>query len=305
MELVHRPVMLAQAMEYLNPLPGGVYVDCTVGAGGHGREILHRLEGRGRLIGIDRDPGALALAARNLAASLEQVTLVHDRFSRIGEILYSAGFSQADGFLFDLGLSSMQVDDVVRGFSYQQEAPLDMRMDPCDPVSARDLVNTLDRESLTKILRDYGEERWASRIADFVVWARSRRPIETTAELVEVIKEAIPASARRRGGHPARRTFQALRMAVNDELGELAAGLRQAVAHLAPGGRVCVISFHSLEDRVVKQTFRQLGQEADWKVLTPRPVVPDEYEKEENPRSRSAKLRAVARGQIGEIEATD
>lgn len=295
MELVHRPVMLVQAMEYLNPSPGGVYVDCTVGAGGHSREILRRLEGRGRLIGIDRDPAALEVAASNLAASPEQVTLVHGRFSRIGEILQSLGFSRADGFLFDLGLSSMQVEDVSRGFSYQREAPLDMRMDPRDPVSARDLVNTMDKESLSKIFRDYGEERWASRIAGCIVWSRSRRPIETTAELVEVIKGAIPAAARRRGGHPARRTFQALRIAVNNELGELEAGLQQAIEHLAPGGRICVISFHSLEDRIVKQTFRRLSREAGWEVLTPRPVVPDEKEREENPRSRSAKLRAVAK----------
>ncbi|TDA70495.1 MAG: 16S rRNA (cytosine(1402)-N(4))-methyltransferase RsmH [Clostridia bacterium] len=295
MEQLHLPVMLAETMEYLAPKPGGIYVDCTVGAGGHSREILRRLDGRGRLFGIDRDPAALELAARNLAAGGEQVILVPGRFSQLGEILRSLSLAWADGFLFDLGLSSMQVDEAQRGFSYQQEAPLDMRMDPREPVSARDLVNAMDRESLMRILRDYGEERWASRIAGFIVHARSQRPIATTAELVEVIKEAIPASARRRGGHPARRTFQALRIAVNNELEELSTGLQQAIAHLAPGGRICVISFHSLEDRIVKRTFGQLRQDAGWEILTPRPVGPQGSEKERNPRSRSAKLRAVAR----------
>lgn len=294
--LEHLPVLLRETLELLAPRPGLTYVDCTVGAGGHSREIAARIGPSGRLVGIDRDPQALVTARHHLQPYLDdgRAVLVEGSFGRLEEILAPVGVTAADGFLFDLGLSSMQVDIGERGFSYWEDAPLDMRMGPDVTRSAYELVNSLSRAELARIIGEYGEERWAGRIADFIVRARQRRAIVTTGELVEIIKAAVPAAARRRGPHPARRTFQALRIAVNGEVEELQEGLGQAMDMLRPGGRICVIAFHSLEDRIVKHCFRTAG-DTGWQLLTRRPVVPGAEEIAANPRARSAKLRAIAK----------
>ncbi len=307
---VHVPVLLRETLALLDPQPGGVYVDCTVGLGGHAAAILEHMEGRGLLLGIDRDALALAEAGAALAPFRPQVILVRSDFGRLREILERLALTAVDGILFDLGVSSLQLEAPGRGFSYWRDEPLDMRMDLTQPVSARHLVNGLTEAELAGLIREYGEERWAARIARFIVEARRRQPIETTGQLVEIVKEAVPAPARRTGGHPARRTFQALRIAVNRELELLEAALAQAVEALRPGGRVAVISFHSLEDRLVKQTFRRLAAacvcppEAPTctcratplvRVLTPQPVVPQPEEVGVNPRARSARLRAAER----------
>ncbi|HEY8552516.1 MAG TPA: 16S rRNA (cytosine(1402)-N(4))-methyltransferase RsmH [Thermaerobacter sp.] len=305
----HHPVLRDEVLAFLAPRPGGRYVDGTVGAGGHAAALFAAVGGDAQLLAIDRDPQALAVARRRLAPFGDQVHLVHGDFRDLERHLASLGWDRVDGILLDLGVSSMQLDDPSRGFSYQEEGPLDMRMDPSQPVTAADLVNTASRDQLARWLAEYGEERWAGRIADFIVEARRRRPITTTTELVEIIKAAIPARARRRGGHPARRTFQALRIAVNDELRGLEDFLRRAAQRLRPGGRLVVIAFHSLEDRAVKRAFRDLAAGADgagFRLLTRKPVTPGEDEVRRNPRSRSAKLRALqrlARGAPPEAEA--
>ncbi|GAB6875898.1 16S rRNA (cytosine(1402)-N(4))-methyltransferase RsmH [Thermaerobacter litoralis] len=305
----HIPVLLEAVLAYLAPQRGGRFVDGTVGAGGHAAAILEAAGPAGQLLGIDRDPRALELARARLAPYGERVRLVRGDFRDLDRHLAAAGWEAVDGILLDLGVSSMQLDDPARGFSYQVEAPLDMRMDPSQRVTAADLVNTASRDQLARWIADYGEERWAGRIADFIVAARRRRPITTTTQLVEVIKDAIPARARRRGGHPARRTFQALRIAVNRELDGLQGFLEEAARRLRPGGRLVVISFHSLEDRAVKAAFRSLASrrgdagaggpddegQPGYRVLTRRPVVPGEEETRRNPRARSAKLRALER----------
>lgn len=313
----HVPVMVDQVVEILQPAPGQVLVDCTVGGGGHARALLPLLLPGGRLLGIDRDPRTLATARAALAPYGDAVILVHGDFRDLKAILARYGLRRVHGVLFDLGVSSFQLDEAERGFTFRADAPLDMRMDPQSPVTAAQLVNTLPAAELTRILREYGEERWASRIAATIVRVRERQPLTTTGQLVEVVKQAIPAAARRRGRHPARRTFQALRIAVNDELNALRAGLRAAVEALKPGGRVVVISFHSLEDRIVKQTFADLaagcrcppelpecrcGREAAVRVLTRKPLVPTEAEIQSNPRARSARLRAAQRLVLGEKE---
>lgn len=307
---VHIPVLLNETIGCLNPRRGGVYVDCTVGAGGHARAILENIGPDGLLIGLDRDPAALAAARQNLAPFGAQVRLVHGNFSRLREALDSLGVPAVDGVLFDLGVSSLQLDAADRGFSYWKDAPLDMRMDPAQQTTAYHLVNGLTEDELAKIIAEYGEEKWARRIAQFIVRERQRKRIETTGELVEIIKAAIPAPARREGPHPARRTFQALRIAVNDELSGLGQAIEDAVAVLRPGGRICVITFHSLEDRVVKQTLRALakgcicppdapvcgcGRRPVLKLLTTKPIIPGAAEIAANPRARSAKLRAAER----------
>lgn len=285
-------------------------MDCTVGAGGHARGIGERLGPAGHLIGIDRDPSALAAAARRLAVLDCRVTLVRSSFAELGRILAGAGIDGVDGVLFDLGVSSPQLDDPERGFSYHEDAPLDMRMDPAQALTAYHIVNSFDESELSRIIREYGEERWASRIAQFIIQRRSRQPIETTGDLVAVIKAAIPAAARRQGPHPARRTFQALRIAVNDELAVLERALEQAVEAIRPGGRIAVISFHSLEDRAVKEAFRRYSGQCLCprgtpvcvcnprrllRVITRKPVMPAEDEVRRNPRSRSARLRVAER----------
>ena len=254
----HKPVLLEECIEALAIRPDGVYVDGTLGRAGHSSEIARRLT-TGRLIALDRDETALTAARQRLAPYLERVTLVHSNFSRLGEVLDELGVAAVDGMLFDLGVSSPQLDDASRGFSYKQDAPLDMRMDATAPLTARELVNSASYEELRRILWEYGEERYAAQIAKAVCAARERKPIETTLELAELIRGAMPAKALREKQHPAKRSFQAIRIAVNDELGELTPMLDAAEAHLKPGGRLAVITFHSLEDRIVKQKLRDLA----------------------------------------------
>ncbi len=307
---LHVPVMLREVIAYLRPKPGGIYVDATVGAGGHARAILEQIGPAGLLIGLDRDPEALQAAWEALAPYREQLLLIRENFVRAGQVLDRLGIPAVDGFLFDLGVSSPQLDRPERGFSYWHDAPLDMRMDPRQPVSAYHLVNGLSEEELAHVLFAYGQERWAQRIARCIVRERERRPIETTGQLAAIVKAAIPAAARRSGPHPARRTFQALRIAVNDELGAVQKAVEMAVARTRAGGRICFLSFHSLEDRAVKEGFRRLagtctcppglpacacGVKAAIRVLTPRPVLPGKGEVAANPRARSARLRAAER----------
>jgi len=306
MEFAHKPVLLEEVMEGLGLKPDGVYVDCTLGGAGHSEAVLRRTALGGRLVALDQDPEALAAAGGRLASFRGRVDLVRANFANLDEVLSRLGIPEVDGILFDLGVSSYQLDNPARGFSYQHDVPLDMRMDPGRETDARELVNKLPVEELARVIREYGEERWASRIARFIGEARGHRPVETTGQLVEIIKRAIPAGARREGPHPAKRTFQALRMAVNREMEILPEAIRSAVRHLRPGGRICVITFHSLEDRIVKETFRRLaspcscpkefpvcvcGGKRELRIITARPVIPGAAELAENPRARSAKLR--------------
>ncbi|MFZ5640443.1 MAG: 16S rRNA (cytosine(1402)-N(4))-methyltransferase RsmH [Bacillota bacterium] len=308
MKFHHIPVMLAETLDHLGLRPGGTYVDCTLGGGGHSYEIAKRIQPGGRLIGIDQDPNALKAAGEKLKEYAASVTLVHNNFYMLKNVLTDLDIPAVDGVLFDIGVSSHQLDEAGRGFSYMQDAPLDMRMNPQDKTTAAGLVNNLSAEELSRIIREYGEERWAKRIAEFIVRRRESGPITTTGELVEVIKQAVPAGARREGPHPAKRTFQALRIAVNDELGRFAAALRDAVDVLKPGGRVCAITFHSLEDRIAKETFRELAgrctcppelpvckceNKPQVKIITNKPVLPSAAEIDLNPRARSAKLRVA------------
>jgi len=307
MEFVHKPVLLRETIELLDPKLGGIYVDATLGGGGHFLEILKRIGVEGKAIGIDRDEDAVKNAREKFSA-FPNVVVVNDNFKNIKDILRNLGFEKVDGVVFDLGVSSYQLDEKNRGFSYMQDAPLDMRMDRSQKFSARDAVNQLDKKELARIIREYGEERWADRIAEFICERRKIKPIERTGELVDIIKDAIPARARRQGPHPAKRTFQALRIFVNDELEILSQSLKDAVEVLKPGGRICVITFHSLEDRIVKHTLKELARgctcpkdvpvctcnrKKEVKVLTPKPVLPSEEEVNINPRARSAKLRAA------------
>jgi 16S rRNA (cytosine1402-N4)-methyltransferase len=255
MNFHHTPVLLKETMEYLKPVPGEIYVDGTLGGGGHSLEILKKIYPSGRLIGIDRDPAAIQAATSRLSDYTDSFQGVHSNYVDIKKVLSELGISAVDGILLDLGVSSHQLDTPERGFSYHEEAPLDMRMDTTQDLTAYDLVNKSSQEDLSQIIWEYGEERWAKRIAEFIV---KNRPVDTTTQLVEVIKMAVPSSARRGGPHPARRTFQALRIAVNQELSLLEEAVRNAVDVLKPEGRLCVITFHSLEDRIVKNTFRSL-----------------------------------------------
>ena len=303
----HKPVLLEETIEYLNCKRDGIYIDGTLGRGGHTEAILEKLQGTGKLLGIDRDIEAIKKVKARYRG-LENLFLFHDNYINIPVILEKIGIREVDGMLFDLGVSSPQFDNPERGFSYNHDAPLDMRMDQKQELTARDIVNNYPQEELTRIIREYGEEKWASRIADFIVDYRQRKPIETTLELVEIIKTAIPAAARRSGGHPARRTFQALRIATNDELNQLEELLDRVVPYLKAGGRICVISFHSLEDRIVKNKFRELArrctcppdfpacvcdQKAEVKIITRKPVTASKEELAANPRARSAKLRVA------------
>lgn len=308
MNFHHIPVMLKETIFYLNLRQGGTYVDCTLGGGGHTEKIIEKILPGGRVIGIDQDPNALAAARGILAGYAESIIFVHSNFYRLKDVVAEYGLEQVDGVLFDLGVSSHQLDEGDRGFSYKQDAPLDMRMNPAESLTAERLVNELNEDELTGIIRDYGEERWAKRIARFIVEHRKDKPIHTTGQLVDIIKKAIPAGARRDGPHPAKRTFQALRIAVNDELNRFAQALKDAVGLLKPGGRVCVISFHSLEDRITKEVFRELARscvcppelpvcrcdkQKQVEIITGKPVLPGREELAENPRARSAKLRAA------------
>lgn len=278
--------------------PTGLYLDATLGGGGHSHLLLSTYP-RARLIAIDQDPMAIAAARERLAPFGNRVDFRCGNFRDMSSLLAIDERRAMDGILFDLGVSSPQLDVTERGFGYQDpEAPLDMRMDPTNPVTAFRLINMKSKEEITEVLSKWGEERWASRIADFMVRNRQREPIRTTGQLVELIKAAIPASARRTGGHPARRTFQALRIWVNDELGALTSGLEQARLAVRPGGRIVVISFQSLEDRIVKHTFRGWHDAGEGTVVTRRPLTPSDEEVGENPRSRSAKLRVFSRASL-------
>lgn len=308
MSFNHKPVLLHECIEYLDIKSDGIYVDCTVGGAGHSFEIAQKLGSSGHLIGIDQDEMAITAAQERLQSYEEQVTLIRDNFINLKRVLFYQGFEEIDGILFDLGFSSPQVDEEERGFSYQQDAPLDMRMDKRIRMTAAKLINFSEEKELFKIINEYGEERWAKRIAQFIVRERAKKQIKTTSELVRVIKAAIPASARRTGPHPAKRTFQALRIAVNDELNVLKKALKDAVSLLKNNGRLCVISFHSLEDRIVKNFFKEQAIECkcpkdfpvcvcdtkpELKIITRKPVQPTEKEILENPRSRSALLRVA------------
>jgi len=301
MEYTHKPVLLDECIGALRIRPEGVYVDGTLGRAGHSREIAKRLT-TGRLICIDRDSAAIEAAGERLAPWMDRVRLVHSNFSELGSVLEE----DADGMLFDLGVSSPQLDDPERGFSYMHDAPLDMRMDRSAPLTAREVVNSWSLEELRRILYDFGEERYPPAIARAIAKRREQRPIETTLELVEVIKSAMPPAALREKQHPAKRSFQAVRIAVNGELDALPPMLRAAADKLRPGGRLAVITFHSLEDRIVKRTLRELAQGCTCPPSFPvcvcgkkplvrldKPVTPSATEVAENPRARSARLRTA------------
>ena len=305
----HVSVLLQECIDNLKIKPDGIYLDGTLGLGGHSYEIASRLT-TGRLVCVDRDETAIARAGRRLAPFAGRVTLVHGNFADAAAILDSLGIDGADGMLFDLGVSSPQLDEASRGFSYRQDAPLDMRMDGSAQLTAYEVVNTWSAEKLNRILWDYGEERYARRITAGIVNAREKAPIASTMALVEIIKAALPAAALREKQHPAKRNFQAIRIAVNDELGAIAAMMESAPDKLKPGGRLCVISFHSLEDRIVKAGIaaRENGctcpREAPvctcgfvrtLRSVSRKPILPGEEERERNPRARSAKLRVAER----------
>ena len=309
MEYTHYSVMLNECIDGLNIKPDGIYVDATLGMGGHSFEIASRLN-KGRLIAIDRDIKSLERAVLRLEPFMDRITLVHGNFRDMDDILNDLNIEKVDGMLFDLGVSSPQLDESDRGFSYMVDAPLDMRMDQSDSFSAADIVNTWPYERIKRILYDFGEERYAPRIAEAIVRNREKRRIETTLELVDIIKSAMPAQALREKQHPAKRSFQAIRIAVNDELEAISQVLSTAADRLNPGGRLAVISFHSLEDRIVKNAIASrengcicprdfpvcaCGFVQTLKSISRKPYIPQDAEIEENPRSRSAKLRVAER----------
>lgn len=301
----HRPVLLNECIQALNIRSDGIYLDGTLGRGGHSEQIVRRLD-TGRLICVDRDQAALDAARERLAPWMDRVTLVHSNFDRLDEILEELSLPGVDGMLFDLGVSSPQLDDGSRGFSYMADAPLDMRMDREEGITAADIVNTWPQEELRRIISQYGEERYAARIAGEIVRRRADKPVSGTLELVEIVKGAMPPKALREKQHPAKRTFQAIRIAVNDELASVERMLRRAVPRLNRKGRLAVITFHSLEDRIVKNGLAELakgcicppdfpvcvcGRTPDIKLINKKPILPSQEEVVENPRARSAKLR--------------
>ena len=304
-EFHHISVLLNECIEGLNIKPDGIYIDGTLGGAGHSSQIVKRLT-TGRLIGIDRDPVALKAAGERLAPYKDNVTLVHSNFCEMAQVIKDLGLPGVDGILLDLGVSSPQLDEVARGFSYMADAPLDMRMNNEDPLTAHTVVNTWSPEELKRILFDYGEERYAPRIASAICRHREEKPIETTLELVDIIRSAMPAQALREKQHPAKRSFQAIRIAVNDELGSVERAMEAAIPLLNPGGRLAVITFHSLEDRIVKIAMAEAakgctcppsfpvcvcGKKPKVKLISRKPIVATDEELEKNPRSRSAKLR--------------
>ena len=307
-EFKHRSVLLDECIDALNIKPDGIYVDGTAGGGGHSLEIAKRLTDGGRLIAIDRDDAAIAAATARLADYADRVTFVRNNFSAIADVCDMLGIEKIDGVLLDLGVSSYQLDTAERGFTHNTDAPLDMRMDRRGELDAYTVVNGYTCEQLKKVIWEYGEERFAPKIASAIVRRREKEPIKSTGELVDVIKSAIPASAREGGHHPAKRTFQAIRIEVNGELDAIEPTVRAAAGRLAEGGRIAIITFHSLEDRIVKQTYSDLasgcncpkslpicvcGRKPSVSVLTRKPILPSQREVEENPRSRSAKLRVA------------
>lgn len=305
MDFHHVSVLLDESIEALHIRPDGTYLDGTLGGAGHSSEIAKRLS-TGTLIGVDRDPKALAAAEERLAPWRDRVKLVHSNFRELDAILDGLGIPAVDGILLDLGVSSPQLDEAIRGFSYMADAPLDMRMDPSDPLTAWEVVNTWPQEELRRILFSYGEERYAPLIAAAIVRRREQAPIDTTLALVDVIRSAMPQKALREKQHPAKRSFQAIRIAVNDELGAVDAVMRRAIDRLKPGGRLAIITFHSLEDRIVKNAMAEAvrgctcppefpvcvcGKKPSLKLISRKPIVAGEAELEMNPRARSAKLR--------------
>ncbi|MCX7884124.1 MAG: 16S rRNA (cytosine(1402)-N(4))-methyltransferase RsmH [Caloramator sp.] len=305
MEFKHKSVLLEECINGLNIKKNGIYVDGTLGGAGHSKEILKLLDGNGLLIGIDQDINAIR-ASKEKLAEFSNVNFIHDNFCNIKHILNDLNIDKVDGILLDLGVSSHQLDEPLRGFSYMNNAPLDMRMNNENEFTAADVVNRYSKEELERVIREYGEEKWAKRIAEFIVKKRQKKNIETTFELVDIIKAAIPASARREGPHPAKRTFQAIRIEVNKEIEILEKAVNDCIDVLVKDGRICIITFHSLEDRIVKNVFKRrenpctcppsfpvcvCNQRPEIKVITKKPILPSQSELTENPRARSAKLR--------------
>lgn len=310
MEFRHQSVLLDETISYLQVKPDGIYVDGTLGGGGHAWEICRRLGEKGQLIGIDQDGDAIAAASKRLSEFRSSVTIIRRNYREMPGILKELGIEKADGIYLDLGVSSYQLDTCARGFTYKEDAPLDMRMDQQNFLTAAGVVNTYSEMKLYQIIRDYGEEKFAKNIAKHIVKRRQEHPIETTGQLTEIIKAAIPAKMRAGGGHPAKQTFQAIRIEVNQELNVLEESLEQMIDLLSPKGRLAVITFHSLEDRIVKTKFREsenpctcppdfpvcvCGKKSKGKVITRKPIIPSKQEEERNKRSKSAKLRVFER----------
>lgn len=306
MDFSHTSVLLNECIEGLNINPNGTYVDCTLGGAGHSLQILKKLSSSGTLIGIDQDINAINKSTETLKYYKDNIILINDNFFNIKNILLKLNIKKVDGFLLDLGVSSHQLDTPTRGFSYNYDNNLDMRMDTTKNFTAFDVVNNYSKDKLKKIIYEYGEDKWADRIAEFIIDRRKISPINTTFELVQVIKDAVPKNARREGPHPAKRTFQAIRIEVNNELGILESSIKNMIDFLNPEGRICIITFHSLEDRIVKNVFKQLenpctcprdfpicicGKKQTIKIITKKPIIPSEQEVIQNNRSRSAKLR--------------
>ena len=310
MDFKHISVLLDETIDGLDIKPDGIYVDGTLGGGGHSYEILRRLSPKGRLIGIDQDGEALKAAGERLKKFENQITLVRSNYCEIDKVLKELNVEKVDGILLDIGVSSYQLDNLERGFSYKSDAPLDMRMDTRQELTATDVVNTYSENELFKIIKDYGEDKFAKNIAKHIVLARKEKPLETTKELSEVIKRAIPMKVQAKGGHPAKKTFQAIRIEVNQELTVLKESIDKMIDLLKPNGRICIITFHSLEDRIVKTKFREnenpctcppnfpvcvCGKKSKGKVITRKPIIPSEDEIEENKRAKSSKLRIFER----------
>ena len=310
MEFKHQSVLLEETINNLNIQPDGIYVDGTLGGGGHAFHVCGRLSEKGRFIGIDQDAAAIEAAGERLRPFGDKVTIVRSNYSDMKQVLQSLGISGVNGIVLDLGVSSYQLDTAERGFSYRENAPLDMRMDQRREKTARDIINGYSEMELYRIIRDYGEDKFAKNIAKHIVRARQEKPVETTDELTEIIKAAIPMKFRAVGGHPAKRTFQAIRIELNQELEVLRGHLKEMVELLDDGGRICIITFHSLEDRIVKNIFRKCenpcecppsfpacvcGKKSMGKVITRKPILPSEEELEINPRAKSAKLRVFER----------
>ena len=306
MEFKHKSVLLEETIENLNIKPDGIYVDGTLGGGGHSYEIAKRLTAGGRLIGIDQDADAIKAATDRLKEFADRVTIVRNNYCNIADVLDELGIVKVDGIILDLGVSSYQLDTAERGFTYNVDAPLDMRMDQRQQITAKDIVNTYSEFDLYRIIRDYGEDKFAKNIAKHIVARRTEKPIETTFELNDVIKAAIPMKCRINGGHPAKRTFQAIRIELNHELDVLESSIDTMIDRLNADGRLCIITFHSLEDRIVKNAFRTAqnpcvcpsdfpvcvcGRKPKGRVITRKPILPSGEEMEVNPRSKSAKLR--------------